>query len=353
MAGTARRVMRLLQKRGLQDEDDPLAEDDPLLATLMAASVRSRIATGPEAGQPWHRLGDRVEPIEPDGGGTIQKSDAPPRCVREGGMSLHADITIPAHDRMRLERLSRYILRPPVTLDRLEAQPDGRLAYRLKTPWRDGTTHILMERHELLERLAPLIPPPRAHQTRYYGILAPCASGRSQVVPSESGASAADDGGGIHATVAASRRADGPDHNRSNGAADEAAPGKPETANGPNDSVRTQTNKGTKPHDDPEPLTSRPAPKRRSSRIGWSDLLKRIFGVEALRCPCGQTMRVLAAITDPAVAKRILVCMSLPSRAPPLEPANLSHYGAEPWLEDHAAADFDQTPTWDESSQAT
>jgi hypothetical protein len=161
MAGTARRVMRLLQKRGLQDEDDPLAEDDPLLATLMAASVRSRIATGPEAGQPWHRLGDRVEPIEPDGGGTIQKSDAPPRCVREGGMSLHADITIPAHDRMRLERLSRYILRPPVTLDRLEAQPDGRLAYRLKTPWRDGTTHILMERHELLERLAPLIPPPR------------------------------------------------------------------------------------------------------------------------------------------------------------------------------------------------
>jgi hypothetical protein len=94
----------------------------------------------------------------------------PPRCVREGGMSLHADVATHSHDRKRLERLARYILRPPVALDRLEAQPDGRLSYKLKTQWRDGTTHILMERHELLERLAPLIPPPRAHQVRYFGL---------------------------------------------------------------------------------------------------------------------------------------------------------------------------------------
>jgi hypothetical protein len=58
MAGTARRVMRLLEKRGLERDEDPLAADDPLLATLMAASVLSRIATGPEADQLWHRLGD-------------------------------------------------------------------------------------------------------------------------------------------------------------------------------------------------------------------------------------------------------------------------------------------------------
>jgi len=41
MAGTAQRVMRLLEKRGLKDSDDPLTNDDPLLATLMAASIRS------------------------------------------------------------------------------------------------------------------------------------------------------------------------------------------------------------------------------------------------------------------------------------------------------------------------
>jgi hypothetical protein len=90
-----------------------------------------------------------------------------------------------------LERLSRYILRSPICLDRLEARSDGRLSYKLKTQWRDGTTHILMERHELLARLAPLIPPPRAHQIRYYGILAPCASGRDSVVPGAKEAAAA------------------------------------------------------------------------------------------------------------------------------------------------------------------
>jgi hypothetical protein len=90
---------------------------------------------------------------------------------------------VPAHDRRRLERLCRYVARPPLALDRLEATSDGRLTYRLKTPWRDGTTHVVMERRELLERLAPLIPPPRAHQVRDHGVLAPCARGRDRIVP--------------------------------------------------------------------------------------------------------------------------------------------------------------------------
>jgi hypothetical protein len=130
---------------------------------LMSASVRSRIATGPEVGEPWRRLGDRVELVEPGESGAEAIPALPPRCAREGGMSLHADVAVPAHDRRRLERLCRYMARPPLAVDRLEATSDGRLAYRLKTRWRDGTTHILMERHELLERLAPLIPPPRLH----------------------------------------------------------------------------------------------------------------------------------------------------------------------------------------------
>ena len=41
----------------------------------------------------------------------------------------------------------------------------------------------LMERRELLERLAPLIPPRGVHQVRYHGVLAPCASGRDRIVP--------------------------------------------------------------------------------------------------------------------------------------------------------------------------
>ena len=100
-------------------------------------------------------------------------------------MSLHADVAVPAHERRQLERLYRYVARPPLALDRLKATRDGRLAYRLKTPPRDGTTHVVRQRRELLERLAPLIPSLRAHQVRYHEILAPCASGRDRIVPGQ------------------------------------------------------------------------------------------------------------------------------------------------------------------------
>jgi hypothetical protein len=90
----------------------------------MAASVRSRIATGPEAGQPWRRLGDRVDLVEPGEGDTNTDAKVPPRCVREGGMSLHADVSVPARDRNRLERLARYILWPPCSR-RAPSSSDG------------------------------------------------------------------------------------------------------------------------------------------------------------------------------------------------------------------------------------
>jgi hypothetical protein len=57
-------------------------------------------------------------------------------------------------------------------------------------------------------------------------------------------------------------------------------------------------------------------------RVAWADLLQRVFEVDALACPkCGGRMRVLSAITDPTVAGRILRCLSLPARAPPLATA--------------------------------
>jgi hypothetical protein len=74
---------------------------------LGAASIRSRIATGPEAGEPWRRLGDRVEPVDEVEGVVELGAVIPPRCVRQGGMSLHDDVSVPARDRERLERLCR------------------------------------------------------------------------------------------------------------------------------------------------------------------------------------------------------------------------------------------------------
>ena len=63
-------------------------------------------------------------------------------------------------------------------------------------------------------------------------------------------------------------------------------------------------------------------------------------------------MRVLAAVTEPTVAQRILMCMELPPRAPPLVPASSPDPAADFWLEEPAAADFDQTPPDDWGSGA-
>jgi hypothetical protein len=107
--------------------------------------------------QAWRRLGDGVEP--PDGDTNEVDADAPARIPGHGGMSLHADVSVPAHDRRRLERLCSYVAQPPLANVRLEERPDGALALRLRMRWRDG---IVMEQRGLIDRLVPLIPPPRA-----------------------------------------------------------------------------------------------------------------------------------------------------------------------------------------------
>jgi hypothetical protein len=53
-------------------------------------------------------------------------------------------------------RLARYAGRPPLAAERLMLLPDGRLLYRLKHRWRDGTAHVIYEPMELMERLAEL-----------------------------------------------------------------------------------------------------------------------------------------------------------------------------------------------------
>ena len=86
-------------------------------------------------------------------------------------------------DRGRLEKLCRYIARPPIANERLERLADGRIAYRLKRVWSDGTSAIVLEPMDLVARLLPLVPPPRSNQIRFHGVLAPAASWRDQVVP--------------------------------------------------------------------------------------------------------------------------------------------------------------------------
>jgi hypothetical protein len=60
--------------------------------------------------------------------------------------SLHAGVAAKAHERQKLERLCRYISRPAVSEKRLSLTPNGNVRYRLKTPYRNSTTHVILLR---------------------------------------------------------------------------------------------------------------------------------------------------------------------------------------------------------------
>jgi len=338
LAGTARRIHRLVAERA-GGEEDALAREEPLLALLAAASLRGRSVSGPNAGERWRRLGDRVDPADEN-----DDPEASPRVPQHGGMSLHGAVAVPARDRRRLERLCRYVARPPLANNRLEECPDGRLALRLKSRWRDGTTHVLMERSELLDRLVPLIPPPRAHLVRYHGILAPCASWRDRIVPGRKSAVVP----AAHEPTA--RLAiDRPSPGRRC-----AEPGRPENPLGVEPpSLRAEPSAATPviPVHQPPPeieLLDAPTDSAHSRRYRWAALLKRVFEVDALRCPqCGSTLRLIAAIEDPNVARRILECLKLPARAPPLEPVPGIDDSADA-AQQESAWDFDQTPPYED-----
>jgi hypothetical protein len=172
---TAERVVRLLQRRGLLEQEAPdvLWQDEPLLASLTAASIQGTLATGERTGQRIRRR--LVDPHEGVRGG--------PQCFSARGFSLHAATRVEAGERERLERLCRYVIRPPLAAGKLQEIDDDTLAFTLKTPWSDGTTHLLLSPLELIEKLAALVPPPRLNLVRYHGVLAPNAASREHIVP--------------------------------------------------------------------------------------------------------------------------------------------------------------------------
>jgi len=174
-------------------------------------------------------------------------------------MELPANVAVPARDRRRLERLIRYMARPPLAEERLSVLPDGRIAYVFKRPWRDGTSRVILTPLELIEKLVPLVPRPRAHLTRYHGVLAPAARWRPAVIPL------------------------------------------PE--------------REAEPHTDAE---------RHPRNYTWAELMRRVFEFDVLACACGGRLRMLSAIHPPEATQKILECLGLPSRPPPIATASES-----------------------------
>jgi hypothetical protein len=194
------------------------------------------------------------------------------------GFSLHAATRVMASDRRGLWRLCAYGARGAVASSRLSELPDGRFAYDMKRPLPDGRRKLVMTGVELLEKLVPLIPPTYANLTRFHGVFAPTSRLRDKVVPRPP------------STI--------------DGAEPPAEPQVSTTS--PPPSSPAASTKSTK-------STSVPSPYR----LDWAALLKRVFGVDVLKCSrCQGKMRLIACIEEPDVAKKILEHLGL--RAEPL-----------------------------------
>ncbi len=79
------------------------------------------------------------------------------------GFSQHAAVRCRADDRKSLEQLCRYITHPALANERVQCNAAGQVMLKLKTPWHDGTTRLVMLPLEFMQRLATLMRCPRLH----------------------------------------------------------------------------------------------------------------------------------------------------------------------------------------------
>jgi hypothetical protein len=122
--------------------------------------------------------------VERNDDGHVGYEERKALCARVDGFSLHAARVVAPHDRHGLERLCRYGLRAPFSVDRLSTTPDGRVRLALLRPWPNpaGRTEILLDPHlsavalakeeAFLRRMAALVPAPYQNLVRYHGVFA-------------------------------------------------------------------------------------------------------------------------------------------------------------------------------------
>lgn len=238
---------------GVEDAPDPLREEQPALASCYGASAADVQLLGAAAGSRTDKL---VRPVR-----LVPSPSAP--LAEVGGVNVHAQVCVDGRDRKRLERVCRYVARPPLAEDRLELHGDGRVRYAFKSAWKDGTCAVLLDPLDLIARLCALIPPPRFHMLRYHGVLAGHANARAEVVPGREPL------------------------------AEEQLP--------------------LFAHADGGPLQPPPP-----SRHPWAWLLRRVFAVDIATCPeCAGRMRLLDVVTEADHIARVLAGRGRAARAPP------------------------------------
>ena len=103
------------------------------------------------------------------------------------GFSLHPGVAARAEERKKLERVCRCISRPAVSEKRLSLTANGNVRYQLKTPYRDGTTHVIFEPLDFIARLAALVPKPRVNLTPFHAVFARNSTHRALVMLAKRG----------------------------------------------------------------------------------------------------------------------------------------------------------------------
>ena len=210
---------------------------------------------------------------------------------KHSGFSVDAGVCIESHDRPGLERLLRYCARPPFAMDRLRKE-GSKLVYRCgkqrSEPTSDKRGAKVDELHltplELIDRIAALVPPPRTHRHRYFGVLAPNSPLRAAVTALATPAQAAPVLGASISTG-------------------ECAP-------------------GVVPMSSALPSQSEPVLPKRAAHYLWAVLIARIYEVFPLLCPlCGGHMRIIAFITHSADIRHILDHIGADSEPPRISPA--------------------------------
>ena len=245
----AHRLARYLERQGLLVRDAEhsylaldSSDEDPM-DQLRGHSITYRIAVGPQQGRKVFTL--QTLPDERD-------TDSAPAAGNVAGFSLHAGVAAKADERDKLERLCRYVSRPAIAEKRLSLTKQGMVRYELKTPYRDGTTHVIFEPVDFVAKLAALVPKPRVNLTRFHGVFAPNSKHRVWVTPAKRGK------GSRNVAVAA-------------------------------DSDDKKT------------------PAQRHVSMTWAQRLKRVFNIDVDTCRvCGAAAKAIACIEDPVVIRKIL-----------------------------------------------
>ena len=257
-ARIAAAVLTLLRRRGiwlddLDESEDPVAQRSESLAGMAKASISGTLVFGSAGAKPV-RLQDA----------RVWVSEQAERAGKALGFVLDAEVRVSADNRFHRERLCRYLLRPPLAKGRLHETMDGKYAFELKTPWPDGTRVIFFSGEELVARLSALVPPPRMHLVHYFGVLAPHAKLRKQVVPE--------------------------------------APADPDLDPCGHSVAYAETRNGK---------------TIRRRWVPWVQLLLKVFSVDVMACPkCDSRMQRIAVIQQPQVIAAMLDCLGRKEQPP-------------------------------------